>query len=108
MHDPPLQTFKNARREAKIVLAVWFVAMIWTVGYCYLNGYGHDPDGFLVKHEIAEARPAAIKELRLGMPKWVCWGIFAPALGCSLFTLCFGLFGIRDDPLGVEKEEGTS
>jgi hypothetical protein len=108
MIDPAKQTFLNARREACIVLAVWFVALIWTVGYCYLHGYAHAPDNMLVKIGIADERPAALTQHRFGMPKWVCWGIFAPAVGCSLFTLVFGLFGMKDDPLGVEKEEGQS
>jgi hypothetical protein len=108
MTDPAARTFLNARWEARIVSFVWFAALIWTVSYCYLHGYTHDPDGFLVRNEIAETQPAAISQTSFGMPKWVCWGIVAPAISCSLFTLCFGLFGMRDDALGVEKEEGKS
>jgi hypothetical protein len=108
MTDPAAQTYLNARREARIVLWVWFIALIWTVGYCYLNGYAHDPGGFLVRNGIAEVQPGAISQTSFNMPKWVCWGIVAPALGCTLFTLCFGLFGMRDDALGVENDEGKS
>lgn len=106
MHDPAIRTFRNARREAITVLGVWFIALVWVVGYCYLNGYPHAPDNMLVKIGIADERPAALTQHRFGMPMWVCWGIFAPALGCSIFTFLFGFFGMRDDPLGVEKEEG--
>ena len=105
MIDPALTTFHHARREALIVVAVWFISLIWTVGYCYIHGYAHDADNPLVQIGLADEKPAAIAERRLGMPIWVFWGIFAPAVCCSLFTLAFGLFVIADDPLGVEKEE---
>jgi hypothetical protein len=108
MIDPAVRTFRNARREALIVLSVWFAALVWTVGYCYVNGYSHDPDGWLVRNGLAEAQPAAITQMSFGMPKWICWGIVSPALCCALFTLAFGLFVMRDDPLGVENEEGQS
>lgn len=108
MTDPAARTYRNAKWEMRIVLLVWFFALCWTVGYCYLNGYRHAPDGWLVRRGMAEETPPAIRESRLGMPMWVCYGIFAPAVGCSLFTLVFGLFVMRDDALGVEKEEGQS
>jgi hypothetical protein len=105
MTDLAARTFRNAIREARIVLCVWFLALIWTVGYCYVNGYRHDADNPLVRLGIADEKPAALTEHLFGMPRWVCWGIFAPAVSCSLFTLAFGLFGIADDPLGFENEE---
>jgi hypothetical protein len=108
MTDPAARTFRHAKWEARIVLLVWFFALCWTVGYCYLNGYRHTPDSWLVRQGIAAEQPVAIKEIRFGMPMWVCYGIFAPAVCCSAFTLGFGLFIMRDDSLGVEKEEGQS
>lgn len=105
MTDPALGTYRHARREARIVFFVWLIALIWTVGYCYINGYRHDADNPLVRIGMADENPQALSEHRLGMPMWVCYGIFAPAVGCSLFTLFFGLFVMADDPLGVEKEE---
>lgn len=100
------QTFRNACREARFVIAVWLIALLWTVSYCYLNGYDHDPGGWLVQSGVAEARPAALTQQRFGMPMWVCWGILAPAVGCSCVTFVFGLFGMKDDALGVDNEEG--
>jgi hypothetical protein len=61
-----------------------------------------------VRWGIADPQPAAITQIRFGMPQWICWGILAPAVGCSLFTLGFGLFFMRDDPLGVENEESQT
>jgi hypothetical protein len=105
MSDPLAATYRSALREARVVLLVWFFALCWTVGYCYLHGYPHDPAGWLVQNGLADARPAAITQTRLGMPMWVCYGIFAPAACCSVITLAFGLFFMRDDALGVEAGE---
>ncbi|MCE9532371.1 MAG: hypothetical protein K8T89_14810 [Planctomycetes bacterium] len=108
MLDPAAETFKNSRREAWVVWIVWFFALIWTVGYCYLNGYSHAADCWLVKNGIADVRPAAITQHRFGMPMWICYGIVAPAIVCSVFTFLFGFFGMKDDALGLEKEEAQS
>jgi hypothetical protein len=108
MLDPAAQTLHNARWEARVVFFVWFLALVWTVGYCYLNGYPHAADNSLVKLGIADEHPTAIDQHRFGMPMWVCWGIVAPAICCSIFTCLFGFFGMSDDALGVEKEEGQS
>jgi len=109
MMSPAALTYRHALREARIVLCVWFLALVWTVGYCYLHGYRHDADCWLVQNGIAETVPAALSQTRFGMPMWVCWGIFAPAVCCTVFTFLFGLFGMPDDPLGVEGlSEGES
>jgi hypothetical protein len=108
MLDPAAQTYRHARQEAGIVLTIWLIALIWTVGYCYIHGYQHAADNPLVQVGLADEHPGAIHEDRFGMPKWVCWGIFMPAVVCSLFTLVFGLFIMKDDPLGAENEEAPS
>lgn len=105
MDNSTVNTYRNARREARIVLGVWLLSFLWTVGYCYLNGYRHDADNPLVRMGIAEEKPAALSQQRFGMPAWVFWGIIAPGVGCTLFTFVFGLCIMRDDPLGIEKEE---
>jgi len=146
MSDPAAQTYRNARREARFVLTVWICALLWTVGYCYLHGYPHAPDSWLVRNGLAtptEIGPSRVPPLGLavvaganviaiphlpepsinsvgsanrmqaraaiphdsGLPSWVLWGIVAPAAICSAITLAFGLFGMRDDPLGADKEE---
>ena len=105
MSDPAAQTYRNARREARFVLTVWFCALVWTVGYCYLHGYSHAADSWLVRNGLAEIDDPATFSRTLGLPSWVLWGIVVPAAVCSAITLAFGLFGMRDDPLGADKEE---
>jgi hypothetical protein len=146
MSDPATQTYRNARREARFVLSVWLCALLWTVSYCYLHGYPHAPDSWLVRNGLATATeigpsrvpsvglaavagadviaiphlpeprldsvspgggmraPAPIPE-QSDLPSWIFWGIVVPAAICSAITLAYGLFGMRDDPLGADKEE---
>jgi hypothetical protein len=85
--DPVL---RSARREALVVLAVWLVAMAYTVGYCYTFGY--------------ERQPASLS-LVLGFPDWVFWGIVAPWTACTLVSAWFSFAFVRDDDLGAEEAE---
>ncbi|MCA9041625.1 MAG: DUF997 family protein [Planctomycetaceae bacterium] len=89
-YDP---VFLNARREAIIILFVWIVFFLWTVPYCYFNGYREsiDPDNL---------------ELILGMPGWIVKGVAFPWMVATLFSIGFALFYIKDDELG-EAEEGA-
>ena len=133
MTDPSAQTYRNARREARFVLLVWLIALIWTVSYCYLHGYPHEPDSWLVRqglatpvrigpsrsavHGLAAVAGAAVvawepgNDLSAplpqtwGLPSWVFWGIAVPAAICSAVTLAYGLFGMADDALGAEGGE---
>ncbi|QVL34553.1 hypothetical protein KIH39_11790 [Telmatocola sphagniphila] len=86
------RTFRNSRREACFVLAVWLAALLWTLIYCSQHAYQSQPI-------------LSRSELIFGVPKWVFWGIAAPALACSGITLLYGLFGIQDDFLGDEPED---
>ena len=99
--------YRHARREALLVLAVWAASLLWTVGYCYLYGYEHPADSWVVQAGLA--RPPAPGEFRqfLGFPDWVLFGIIAPWLACTAFTMAFALFGMRDDDLGAEAGEGA-
>jgi hypothetical protein len=94
----------HARREALIVIIVWAMALVWTVGYCYLRGYDHPADSWLVQQGWAVAEAESQASL-FGFPSWVLFGILIPWMLCSLFTVFFGFFGIRDDDLGQEREE---
>src|SRR5438552_3664416 len=49
----------NARREARTVLIVWALALVWSVGYCYLRGYQHAPDAWVVQIGLATPRTVA-------------------------------------------------
>jgi hypothetical protein len=107
MHDPDDGTrlFRNARREAILVLIVWALALTWTVGYCYLHGYQHDPESWVVRNGWATLRTKDNFQHFWGLPDWVFIGILLPWLICSAFTVGFCL-GMKDDDLGLEAEEG--
>ena len=85
-YDP---TFLHARREALIIFAVWVLALIWAVPYCYFNGYDID---------------TAILKTVWGVPAWVFWGIVAPWLAANVFTFWFCFSFMADDDLGEETE----
>jgi len=82
-------TFLHARREALIIFAVWVLALIWAVPYCYFNGYDTDT--------------ANLKTV-WGVPAWVFWGIVAPWLAANVFTFWFCFSYMADDDLGEETE----
>ena len=108
MNDPEAQArlLRHARREALVVMAVWLLALAWTVGYCYLRGYQHPPDAWVVRAGLASPRQAEDLGQVAGFPDWVFFGILLPWLVCTAFTIAFGLFGMSDDPLGAEEGAG--
>jgi hypothetical protein len=89
--------FRNALREAWVSLILFAVALTWTIGYCYLRGYEHAPDSWLVRSGLAVSRPPGEVSLVLGLPDWVCWGIFVPWVLCIAFTMLYSSFGMSDD-----------
>lgn len=110
----------SARREAWIVFASWLIAMIWSVSYCYLNGYITDISRISDKQFVEVRQPTQngqIPELWvdrgtgpervqfvLGFPAWVFWGVALPWWICTAFSLCFGAFIVRDEDLGLDPE----
>ena len=106
--EAEVRLVRNARREAWVVAAVWALALVWSVGYCYLNGYRHDADSWVVRAGLAEPRQDDRLERTLGFPHWVFAGIMVPWLLCTAFTVWFGLFGMADDDLGADRDEGDA
>ncbi len=76
---------RSARREALAALILWLVAMVYTIGYCYLNGYGRSPESLTFV---------------LWFPDWVFWGIIVPWGLCALGSLPFAFRIMGDEPLG--------
>ncbi len=103
MLDPTAhqRLFKNARREMVLVLAVTALALLWTVGYCYLNGYQHDPDSWVVRAGLAVSRTPEDFQQIAGLPDWVLVGIILPWMACTALGIGLGL-GLKDDDLGTE------
>jgi hypothetical protein len=99
--------FRHARREAMVVLVVWALALAWSVGYCYLYGYEHSADSWVVQAGLAPPPDARTFRPVAGFPDWVVYGILLPWLACTAFTIYFALFGMTDDDLGAEAEEGA-
>ncbi|RUL88298.1 hypothetical protein [Tautonia sociabilis] len=89
---PPDPTYRNARREAIVILSVWLASTVYCCVYAYFAGYqrsGH-PLG------VGDIRPV------LGIPSWVFWGVMAPWLVCSVFTVWFAGWKMADDDLGLD------
>lgn len=74
----------HARHEMIVAACVWFVSMIYSLGVCYIWGYG---------------RQAATLTFVLGFPDWIFWGVVFPWGLCTLFSIAFALFYMRDDEL---------
>ena len=62
--------------------------LTWTVGYCYMFGYGPHADTAPV----------------LGLPGWVVWGIALPWCIATVVSVVFALVVIRDDALDAASE----
>ena len=87
--DPVL---KNAKREGLWISLSWLAATAYSCTYSYLFGY------------TTKERPLGVADVHpiFGMPSWVFWGIIVPWLACSVFTVWFAGFVMKDDDLGVD------
>jgi hypothetical protein len=85
------QLLRHARREGLLIMAVWALALAWSVGVGYVLGYRRAAD------EIG---------LVLGMPDWVFWSVVLPWGLVLLFSVWFCFFFMADDDLGRDPEEG--
>src|SRR5262249_57619339 len=98
--------------EAWVSLVVFAAALTWSVSYCYLRGYEHDPnsspvEAWLVSSGLALRRTPDDLRVVLGMPDWVCYGIFVPWVLCAAFTMLYSSFGMPDDDLGAAEPKGA-
>jgi hypothetical protein len=86
--DPSI---RRMRREALVILAIWFLAATYTVGYCYLFGYHRPPDSLTFVW---------------GFPDWIFWGILFPWGICFILSFWLAYLFVRDAPMaGGEEEE---
>lgn len=97
MLDP---AFLRARREMWVVLALFGLALAWTIGFCYALGYDAtdgDPDAGL----------PAISGLPViwGVPVWVFVGIVLPWLIIDLVAVWFCFYFLTDDEAEGEQSE---
>ena len=87
--------YLHARREMLFIVAIYLCALLWTVPYCYLNGFSDQPEDF----------SAEKLELVLGMPSWVFWGVVTPWLAANVVTTIFCFCFMKDDDLGPAHED---
>lgn len=87
MPKPTDNVLVSARREAVVVIACWFVALLWTVGVSYYLGYN---------------RPIEKLAFVMGVPDWIFWGILVPWFGCLAFTAWFSFVFMQDADLDAE------
>lgn len=81
---------RSSRREAWQVMAIWCIAMTYTVGYCYLYGYN---------------RPFEELTFVWGFPDWVFWGIVVPWSVCVVVGILFAYFVMTDAEIGDPNED---
>jgi hypothetical protein len=79
--DPLL---RSARREALVTAVLASVALVYTIGYAALFGYGRSGESLT---------------FILGMPDWVFASIVAPWLVCVGLSWWFSSWFIEDDTL---------
>jgi hypothetical protein len=84
------QLLRHARREALLIMAIWAVALLWSVGSGYVLGY--------------QRQPAEIG-LILGIPDWVLWSVVLPWGICLALSVWFCFAYMADDDLGHDPEE---
>src|SRR4029078_2732316 len=85
--DPVLT---SSRREAVLVLAIWLVACVSTIGICYWLGYNRD--GTTLTYV-------------LGFSHWMFWGIVVPWSVCTALCYVVPRYLITDEDLGEEQTE---
>jgi hypothetical protein len=98
--DAADRLLRSARREALLALLVWALACLYTIGYCYLYGYPHAPDGWAVRAGLTDGRPD--DQLTFGLPDWVVRGILLPWAVGSVVTIWFAVGIMTDEDLGAD------
>jgi len=83
---------KAARREACMALAMWVIAMFYTITYCYLHGYNRSVESLTFV---------------LWFPDWVFWGIVVPWLTCIVLSTVFAFRVMGDESLGEDIDESA-
>ena len=80
----------SSRREALLVFLIWLLAASYSIGVCYVWGYGRD---------------ASTLTYVLGFPDWIFWGVVVPWSVCTLICFVMANYVIADDDLGEEQAE---
>ena len=113
---PTDSVYKSSFRESIWILGIWTACFLYTVIYCYLNGYlTHEPHpnstGPAITSLVGELEsfnrlPASFTTpLGLGIPDWVFYGIFCPTAVAIIITIIFCLFIYSEQDLEPTDDE---
>lgn len=105
--------YRHSRREGILILALWFVCLLYTCTYCYLFGYlSHEPHpnpagpalgAWIGPLTAFDRDPSTLTTpLGLGIPDWIFYGVILPWLLCIVVTFWFCLFYFVEDDLGED------
>jgi hypothetical protein len=83
---------RSSRKEALVVLALWTVACVYSVGYSFTFGYQRDPETLTFV---------------LGMPDWIFWGVLVPWITCTVASFWVSHVLIADEDLGEVQPEAA-
>ena len=111
--DPELELdplLVHSLREAKFILCLWACCFVYTVAYCYLNGYlSYEPLPGAKPFAIGSVVGPAGSFLRdpdsltypfgLGIPDWVFYGVVVPWAVCIILTFWYAFFLYAEDDL---------
>jgi fatty acid desaturase len=84
--------YLSGRREAIVVLLVFFAFSAYVLPVCYLMG-STPTEG--------ETPPLS---MIAGLPAWVVWGILLPWIAANVVTAWFCFFYMKNEPLSSESE----
>lgn len=108
--DDPV--YLDSRREALVILLAWAVCLVWTVSYCYVNGYTrHDRvpgevSALVPDLERFDRTPDSLTTpFGLGIPDWALWGIVVPWVACVGFSAWLCFVYMKDDPEPLDRGE---
>jgi len=96
VRDP---VYVAARREALVIVGLFALFFIWSVGVCYAIG-------FISAEPADAAKPVEVATV-LGMPTWIFWGILMPWLAVDLVAVWFCFSFMTDDDLGEDIDAGS-
>lgn len=85
--DDNQTVLRSSRRDATLVIVVWLLSCVWSVGYAALFAYRKD----------------AFADLVWGMPRWVAVGVVAPWLVVLAVTVWYAIRGMEDVELGRDR-----
>ena len=107
--------YRHCLREARFIFCVWSICFVYTVTYCYFNGYlSHEPlptstgpgvGTLLGPLTQFDRDPASLEyPLGLGIPDWVFYGIVLPWLAAGIVSIWFCFFFFVEDDLSDTSE----